>query len=143
MHGVALQFLGRLDNGLDIKVRIKRVLAVVWIGDVRHLNRQGKTVLSAVDDGHFDAHVPQGSENAEGDFSTVSDEDALESHGYPASEAIYEESGPGATRVGFSRVETVVMCMTDCTLQDDLLKHLVVIVKPSEHIQTNYNLGRI
>ena len=46
-----------------------------------------------MNDGGLDTHVPKGAEDAQGDFTTVCNQDALESHSLRATEAIYEQSG--------------------------------------------------
>jgi hypothetical protein len=46
-----------------------------------------------VNDGGFDAHISEGAEDAQGDFTTVRNQDALESHSLTATEAFYEQSG--------------------------------------------------
>ena len=44
---------------------------------------EGEAVLPPMYDAHFDAHVPQRPEDAEGDFPSVGDEDSTEAHGPP------------------------------------------------------------
>jgi hypothetical protein len=44
-------------------------------------------------DGHFNAHISKSTQDAESDFTTVRNQDALEPHALMATEAIYEESG--------------------------------------------------
>ena len=93
VDGIALQFLRRLNHRFDVQVGIKRVGPVVGIGDVGHLNGKRQSVLPAVDDGGFNVHVAEGAEDAKGDFATVGDQHAFESHGGALTDSIYEQSG--------------------------------------------------
>ena len=81
VDGIAFEFLGCLHHGFDIKVGIERIAPVVGVGDVSHLDGKRQAVLSTVDDGRLDAHVPEGAKDTKSDFAAVGNQHALEAHG--------------------------------------------------------------
>ena len=97
VNSVALKLLGCLHHCFDVKIRIQRVGAIIWISDVGHLNGKRKAIFSTMNNGGFDAHISQCSQDTKSDFSSVGNQHPLEAHDLVASEAIYEQSGPTRT----------------------------------------------
>ena len=78
MDGVGLRLNCCLKDGFLVEVAFCRIGGANAVGEVGELNVQGVLVGVRVDGDRLDAELLTGTDDANGDFAAIGDEDSLE-----------------------------------------------------------------
>ena len=78
MDGVGLRLNCCLKDGFLVEVAFCRIGGANAVGEVGELNVQGVLVGVRIDGDRLDAELLTGTDDANGDFAAIGDEDSLE-----------------------------------------------------------------